>query len=170
MSEYIPVSLTTVDNEIYRVYVRADVKAYFSIPDLPTDTSPKVTIRKGFKRRISNKKGLVSAVYDTADNLTPVKVKETTLISDPNRRRDIRSGQKIKVPTGLYSIPPSKTAQKGYKGSLRFITINIPQGVRNYDIARWIRTQFSAHTPDYFITASGVRFSTQLSALPVAKK
>lgn len=169
MASYIPTLMTTLDGEVYKIYIRRDVADYFSLDEADDATESKKVTRSSHSRTIY-KQGLTAKGVTTT-----VKVKATDIFYEPGRRNKKLGGQTIKVPTEEYTNPVKvETANaKGatLKGALRFVSINIPQGARNIDIARWIRTKFTTRTPDYFITQAGARFSTLLTVpAPPAKK
>ena len=154
-----------VDNVVIGlITATADIIERFNIPDavvqfeLPGTTRT----RKAYERRVYS-----NANDITAEATTNVERVVKAYVPEKNR---VNTGKKIKVPTGLRSIPASATgaaASGANAGNPRLATFNFPHGASNYQVARWITVNIpAARRPAYFITPAGAKKRTNVAALP----
>lgn len=145
------------------VVVRDDVKARFNITFTAeeTDIPPELRYRKQHRRNLYADADATAAPTSSQVDRTPKAYVPT--------KRNIRSGKKIRIPTGLLSVPPSSStataAGATRPGNMRFATISFPGSASNFEIARWLNTKLAAHKPAYFITPAGARFPIRVAAL-----
>lgn len=141
----------------------ADIIERFNIPDAVVNLQvPGINrTRKAHERKVyNNANGTAST--------TTTNVEQVIKVYTPQKRRT-NAGKKIKLDTGLRSVPTSLTgdaATAPNAGSVRYATVNFPSGVSNYQIARWITVNIpEARRPSYFVTPSGVRQRTNVAAV-----
>lgn len=147
------------------VVVRDDIKARFNIDFTPEETNipPELRYRKQHRRNTYVDSDAISTTIS-------VQVEKTARAYVPTKR-NIKSGKRVKLPTGLLSVPPSRTGGTtgvARPGNMRFATFLFPGSASNFEIARWLNTKLVAHKPEYFITPAGARFPIRVAALAAA--
>ena len=162
--EYIAFPMIVENVVLGLITTTLDVVERFNIPDAIISLElPSVDrVRKAHERKVYTDS-------NAADTTVTTNVDRVVKAYVPDKTR-INSGKKIKLDTGLRSVPPSaSTAERTSTrpGSARLATFNFPHGVSNYQVARWITVNIpAARRPKYFITPAGVRRRTNVAAAP----
>lgn len=162
--EYISFPMVVDDIVVGLITTTGDVADRLNIPSTVLEYEiPGVSrTRKPHERKVYTN---ASATSNIATTQVDRVVK--TYIPDKNR---INSGKKIKVPSGLRSVPTSITgdaAAAPNAGSVRMMTLNFPNRASNYQVARWLTVNIpETRRPQYFITPSGARRRTNVAAAP----
>lgn len=162
--EYISFPMVVDNVPVGLITTTADIADRLNIPDtvLQYELPGVNRNRKSHERRI----------YTNAsanDSIATTQVDNVVKVYTPEKNR-INSGKKIKVPSGLRSVPTSLTgaaATAPNAGTARLMTINFPHGASNYQIARWLTVNIpETRRPAYFITPSGAKKRTHVAAAP----
>lgn len=162
--EYISFPMLVDDNVVGLITTTADIADRLNIPDsvLQYEVPGVNRTRKPYERKVYTNASATTHIATT-------QVKNVIKVYTPQKNR-INSGKKIKVPSGLRSVPSSLTgaaATAPNAGSVRLMTINFPHGASNYQIARWMTVNIpETRRPQYFITPSGNKKRTNVAAAP----
>lgn len=147
--------LFTVDGfTVGSIVLNADVVERFGITGLTTLEEASAS---GETKRVEPYSRRVFASRNNETTTKQTTVRAFTR-AKTHRKNRINSGKKIKVSLG-YALS-SVTA--GKKPTERYTTINFPLKASNYQIARWINTNFTSHKPSSFITPAGARFPVNI--------
>lgn len=153
-----------VDNVVLGlISTTADIVDRFQIPSAVIDLELPGVNRK----RKAHERRIYENAAATAPSGTTTNVKEVIKVYMPDKTRH-NSGKKIKLDTGLRSVPVSENNQSAENaGSIRYATVNFPHGCSNYQVARWITVNIpEGRRPRHFITPSGAKRRTNVAAAP----
>lgn len=149
---YVPVEIELGSGKNASFNIRSDIATYFGIaPITTTNQAPVLRTRKAHTRQL-----YANGLGDTTSSTTTnVPKAEWYVVKNPIS--ELGTGKAIRVPTALTTA----------KGNTRFVTIRVPGGASMLAIAQWMKAKFTpAKLPPYFLTPSGQRHPTNITAVP----